>query len=131
MYVCVFSTKIKEILSEHVISGAPNLRRLVLCISARKILFTTDGSGVSLNGFCMYFLRTSTKRTLGEETFQVEHLHNLTDCRVETLVPGHLVQPCSILVTIRPALTKGGQTAILVRCPADFRNVSGPADWKK
>jgi hypothetical protein len=29
---------------------------------------------VSLNGFCMYFLRTSTKRTLGEETFQVQQL---------------------------------------------------------
>jgi hypothetical protein len=47
------------------------LEQLVLFISAKKILFTTDGSGVPLNGFCMYFLRTSTKRTLGEETFQV------------------------------------------------------------
>jgi hypothetical protein len=47
---------------------------LTLNISAKKILFTTDGSGVSLNGFCMYFLRTSTKRTLGEETFQVQQL---------------------------------------------------------
>jgi hypothetical protein len=27
--------------------------------------------------------------------------------------------------------TKGGQTAILVRWSADYRNVSGPADWKK
>jgi hypothetical protein len=27
--------------------------------------------------------------------------------------------------------SKGGQTAILVRCPADYRNVSGTADWKK
>jgi hypothetical protein len=47
---------------------------LTLNFSAKKILFTTDGSGVSLNGFCMYFLRTSTKRTLGEETFQVQQL---------------------------------------------------------
>ena len=38
---------------------------------AKKILFTTDGTKVALNGYCMYFLRTSTKRTLGEETFQV------------------------------------------------------------
>ena len=38
---------------------------------AKKILFTTDGTKVALNGFCMYFLRTSTKRNLGEETFQV------------------------------------------------------------
>ena len=42
--------------------------------SAKKILFTTDGYNVALNGFCMYFLRTSTKRTLGEETFQVKRL---------------------------------------------------------
>jgi hypothetical protein len=26
---------------------------------------------------------------------------------------------------------KGGQTAILVRCPTDYRNNSGLADWKK
>ena len=39
--------------------------------TAKKILFTTDGYNVPLNGYCMYFLRTSTKRTLGEETFQV------------------------------------------------------------
>ena len=38
---------------------------------AKKILFTTDGTKVALNGYCMYFLRTSTKRNLGEETFQV------------------------------------------------------------
>ena len=38
---------------------------------AKKILFTTDGTKVPLNGYCMYFLRTSTKRNLGEETFQV------------------------------------------------------------
>ena len=40
---------------------------------AKKILFTTDGTKVPLNGYCMYFLRTSTKRNLGEETFQVNH----------------------------------------------------------
>ena len=39
---------------------------------AKKILFTTDGTKVALNGYCMYFLRTSTKRNLGEETFQVK-----------------------------------------------------------
>ena len=41
---------------------------------AKKILFTTDGTKVALNGYCMYFLRTSTKRNLGEETFQVREL---------------------------------------------------------
>ena len=38
---------------------------------AKKILFTTDGTKGALNGYCMYFLSTSTKRNLGEETFQV------------------------------------------------------------
>ena len=38
---------------------------------AKKILFTTDGYKTALSGYCMYFLRTSSKRTLGEETFQV------------------------------------------------------------
>ena len=41
---------------------------------AKKILFTTDGTKGALNGYCMYFLRTSTKRNLGEETFQVSFL---------------------------------------------------------
>lgn len=45
-------------------------------ILAKKILFTTDGTKVALNGYCMYFLRTSTKRTLGEETFQVRGRSN-------------------------------------------------------
>ncbi len=44
--------------------------------TTKKILFTTDGYNVALNGFCMYFLRTSTKRTLGEETFQVGFKQN-------------------------------------------------------
>ena len=43
---------------------------------AKKILFTTDGTKVALNGYCMYFLRTSTKRNLGEETFQVDNNNN-------------------------------------------------------
>ena len=43
---------------------------------AKKILFTTDGTKVALNGYCMYFLRTSTKRNLGEETFQVDNNSN-------------------------------------------------------
>ena len=43
--------------------------------TTKKILFTTDGYAVPLNGYCMYFLRTSTKRTLGEETFQVGSNH--------------------------------------------------------
>ncbi len=30
----------------------------------------------------------------------------------------------------RDSGTKGGQTAILVRCSADYRNVSGPAEKK-
>ena len=34
---------------------------------------------VSLTGFCMYFLRTSTKRTLGEETFQREIMAGLVN----------------------------------------------------
>ena len=46
---------------------------------AKRILFTTDGTKVALNGFCMYFLRTSTKRTLGEETFQREIMAGLVN----------------------------------------------------
>ena len=34
---------------------------------------------MSLTGFCMYFLRTSTKRTLGEETFQREIMAGLVN----------------------------------------------------
>ncbi|XP_023348445.1 dynein heavy chain 5, axonemal, partial [Eurytemora carolleeae] len=48
----------------------------------RKILFVTDGSEGSLNGFCMYFLRTSTKRTLGEETFQREIMAGLINANI-------------------------------------------------
>ena len=31
-----------------------------------------DGSDVTLNGTCVYILRNSSKRALGEETFQRE-----------------------------------------------------------
>lgn len=37
-------------------------------------LFTTDGLGQALTGLCMYFIRLTTKRALGEETFQREIL---------------------------------------------------------
>ena len=40
----------------------------------KKILFTTDGSEASLTNVCIYFLRLSTKKYLGEETFQVDEL---------------------------------------------------------
>ena len=43
----------------------------IILIPAPKSLFITDGTDKALNGYCMYFQRTSTKRTLGEETFQV------------------------------------------------------------
>ena len=32
---------------------------------------------MALNGYCMYFLRANTKRTLGEETFQRDILGGL------------------------------------------------------
>ena len=38
---------------------------------AKKILFSTDGAQEGLTGLCSYFLRLTTRRTLGEETFQV------------------------------------------------------------
>ena len=41
-------------------------------VSGKKILFTTDGSEASLTNVCIYFLRLSTKKYLGEETFQVK-----------------------------------------------------------
>ena len=59
---CVYNSLIKIIFFQHF-------------ISAPKSLFITDGTDKALNGYCMYFLRTNTKRTLGEETFQVlDHL---------------------------------------------------------
>ena len=42
--------------------------------AVKKILFTTDGSEASLTNVCIYFLRLSTKKYLGEETFQVDEL---------------------------------------------------------
>ena len=39
--------------------------------AVKNLLFTTDGSEVSLTNVCIYFLRLSTKKYLGEETFQV------------------------------------------------------------
>ena len=43
----------------------------------KKILFTTDGSEASLSNVCIYFLRLSTKKYLGEETFQVIEKYHL------------------------------------------------------
>ena len=40
---------------------------------AKKILFSTDGGQEGLTGLCSYFLRLTTRRTLGEETFQVSY----------------------------------------------------------
>ena len=37
-----------------------------------KTIFTTDGMAAALTGLCMYFIRLTTKRALGEETFQRE-----------------------------------------------------------
>ena len=37
-------------------------------------MFTTDASIKPLIGICMYFLRLSTKKYLGEETFHVKEL---------------------------------------------------------
>ena len=42
--------------------------------ASQKLLFTTDATGVALTGLCMYFIRLTTKRALGEETFQREIL---------------------------------------------------------
>ena len=59
---------------------------------SQKNLFISDGADATLNGYCMYFLRsdfrpktvthnvaprTQTKRTLGEETFQREIMGGL------------------------------------------------------
>ena len=50
---------------------------LNIMILAKKKLFITDGEEQSLTGYCMYFLRANTKRTLGEETFQRDILAGL------------------------------------------------------
>ena len=66
---------------------------------AKKILFTTDGTKVALNGYCMYFLRTSTKRNLGEETFQVStlHKHQISVSRLyKTIKEVYLVDEVSV-----------------------------------
>jgi hypothetical protein len=42
--------------------------------SIAKVLFTTDATGPALTGLCMYFLRLTSKRALGEDTFQREIL---------------------------------------------------------
>ena len=36
-----------------------------------NMLFLTDARDQSLTGICMYFLRLTSKKYLGEETFQV------------------------------------------------------------
>ena len=41
-------------------------------MSGAKKLSVEDGSDVTLNGTCVYILRNSSKRALGEETFQRE-----------------------------------------------------------
>ena len=41
----------------------------------KNCLFTTDGSDCALTNVCIYFLRLSTKKYLGEETFQVSDKH--------------------------------------------------------
>ena len=43
-----------------------------MSMSGAKKLSVEDGSDVTLNGTCVYILRNSSKRALGEETFQRE-----------------------------------------------------------
>ena len=55
--------------------------------AALKKLFITDGAEHTLTGYCMYFLRANTKRTLGEETFQRDILAGLINAtQTETLL---------------------------------------------
>ena len=55
--------------------------------AAFKKLFITDGAEHTLTGYCMYFLRANTKRTLGEETFQRDILAGLINAtQTETLL---------------------------------------------
>ena len=50
-------------------------------------MFITDGAEHALTGYCMYFLRANTKRTLGEETFQRDILAGLVNAtNTETLL---------------------------------------------
>ena len=54
---------------------------------AFKKLFITDGAEHPLTGYCMYFLRANTRRTLGEETFQRDILAGLINAtQTETLL---------------------------------------------
>ena len=51
--------------------------------SGAKKLSVEDGSDVTLNGTCVYILRNSSKRALGEETFQREVMMGRTSLDTE------------------------------------------------
>jgi hypothetical protein len=54
-------------------------------IPVKKVLTVEDGLENQLTGVAIYLLRTSTKRTLGEETFQREIMCGMLNAQVRTM----------------------------------------------
>ena len=53
-------------------------------IPVKRVLTVEDGLENPLTGVAIYLLRTSTKRTLGEETFQREIMCGMLNAQVKT-----------------------------------------------
>ena len=51
--------------------------QLIFLYLGKKKLFTTDGSECSMTGLSIYFMRSTMKKNLSEETFQVLLFKNL------------------------------------------------------
>ena len=56
-------------------------------IPVKRVLTVEDGLENPLTGVAIYLLRTSTKRTLGEETFQREIMCGMLNAQVKTFFP--------------------------------------------
>ena len=56
-------------------------------LRVRRVLTVEDGLENPLTGVAIYLLRTSTKRTLGEETFQREIMCGMLNAQVKTFSP--------------------------------------------
>jgi hypothetical protein len=54
-------------------------------IPVKKVLTVEDGLENQLTGVAIYLLRTSTKRTLGEETFQREIMCGMLNAQVRKM----------------------------------------------
>ncbi|CAB4063578.1 DNAH [Lepeophtheirus salmonis] len=78
-------------------------------LNEKKCLTVQDGTQVALTGISSYFLRTSTKRTLGEETFQREILTGILNA----------IEPDILLWSIERTVSKIFIPVLLDACALD------------